>query len=449
MSVRHTGGEPHRGATVRWVARNSPIHTMEPRKRAHSTALRSPYPCKSSLSNALPGEESASPLTASERWLDTTWSSAVSSSPTPANAMTKRRAAEFKQPKGKKALRSSGRRAFRPVPLRHKRFLHSEYSRTSPRSPQSSSSVVFVSISHSRLYGAETPRAPGGMWLTGSSSSGLALPSSSPLPPEITVTPPAAEVQSLLQRCTLPSMRFSPQATGNAEHPDPVLSEAWQHQYVSSLITKDQAAFERLGWKLDLAFAALACHSSNAEFSGQLSRAQPSLIQKTSKAVIARLTSVWNPRSASEYAISPPSVRIHIPTEPCKSPELDSLDRTAALAWVHSITAILGADMVDKIASHIVQALWYTAVQCVTRLSSDPLTPMQRRTPDLCAACDCGAFLSAAPRHVPCLGRSGDPYALSTVSRSSPVRHPLLHQHRARQLLLHQYGVRCLVRHLA
>ena len=231
-----------------------------------------------------------------------------------------------------------------PVPRRR---LQLPYTTDGPRTPSSSS--PFRGAVRSRLHGHTPPRTPGGMW-------DIHMRATHALsPPSILVSPPAADIESILAHT---------RQDGHALHRLPIRHE-WQFAFVGTLLARDQAALAKLQWQLDLAFAALACPPAHASILEHRPRLATRLAQQTAHAVVHLLRRAWKPSTPAEFAYSPPSFRESSATrEPLAPGALGAMHT----AWAQHLSGVLGAEMVDKIAAHITQALWYMATQYVAAL---------------------------------------------------------------------------------
>ncbi|WFC94570.1 hypothetical protein MBRA1_001202 [Malassezia brasiliensis] len=169
-------------------------------------------------------------------------------------------------------------------------------------------------------------------------------------PPSILVSPPAADIESILAHT---------HQDGHALHRLPIRHE-WQFAFVSTLLARDQAALAKLQWQLDLAFAAFACPPAHADVLVHRPRLAVRLAQQTAHAVVHLLRRAWKPSTPAEFAYSPPSFRESSKTREPLAPGALGATHTA---WAQHLSGILGAEMVDKIAAHITQALWYMATQ--------------------------------------------------------------------------------------
>lgn len=213
-----------------------------------------------------------------------------------------------------------------------------------PRSP--SSPFLAVQPAHSRVHGQLTPRTPGRMWP-------VRAPPSSPAPPTILVSPPEADIRALVARSARPA--------GAASVPP-----EWQFAYVGALLTRDQAAFEKLAWQLDLVFTSLA--TAHVEHRDGFAQRMAHVAKQAARQVMRLLTCAWKPHTTDDYAHSPPSFRVHSLAQ--------ALTRAAApdappILWAQKLAAMVGADVSLKLVQHIIDTVWYMAVQ-------DPSRPFVR-----------------------------------------------------------------------
>lgn len=169
-------------------------------------------------------------------------------------------------------------------------------------------------------------------------------------PPSILVSPPAADIESVLAHT---------RQNGHAMHRLPIRHE-WQFAFVSTLLARDHSALAKLQWQLDLAFAALACPPAHADALVHRPRLAARLAHQTAHAVVHLLRRAWKPSTPAEFAYSPPSFRESSAT---REPLAPGALGAAHTAWAQHLSGVLGAEMVDKIAAHIIQALWYMATQ--------------------------------------------------------------------------------------
>lgn len=212
-----------------------------------------------------------------------------------------------------------------------------------PRSP--SSPFLAVQPIHSRVHGQLTPRTPGRMW--------PCAPPSSPAPPTILVSPPEADIRAIIAKTARPA--------GAA-----AVSPEWQFAYVGTLLARDQAAFEKLAWRLDLVFTGLA--TAHVEFRDQFAPHMAHIAKQAARQVMHLLTCAWKPHTTDDYAHSPPSFRVRSLTQ--------ALTRTAApdapqILWTQKLAAMVGADLTLRLVQHIIDTVWYMAVQ-------DPKRPFVR-----------------------------------------------------------------------
>ncbi|WFD46782.1 hypothetical protein GLX27_001423 [Malassezia furfur] len=188
-------------------------------------------------------------------------------------------------------------------------------------------------------------------------------------PPSILVSPPAADIESVLAHT---------RQNGHALHRLPIRHE-WQFAFVSTLLARDHSALAKLQWQLDLAFAALACPPAHADALVHRPRLAARLAHQTAHAVVHLLRRAWKPSTPAEFAYSPPSFRESSAT---REPLAPGALGAAHTAWAQHLSGVLGAEMVDKIAAHIIQALWYMATQDRQRTFARPAILAH-----FCAAC--------------------------------------------------------------
>lgn len=221
-----------------------------------------------------------------------------------------------------------------------------------PRTP--SSPFLAIQPVRSRLQGQQTPRTPGSMWWSEESPT-----TPPPSPPMIIVSPPEADVQAIVDQCT---------KTANTTQGRP----EWQFAYVSTLLIRDQAAFEKLAWKLDGIMAHLA--SSHAHSTSWYQDNLIHLATRTSKHIVHLLKRAWKPETADEYAYSPPSFRQTSITHAwAQYKNLVHSGRSQQACWSQHLSASIGVEMAEKITLHIVSTMWYMVVQ-------DPKRPFSRPT---------------------------------------------------------------------
>lgn len=291
-----------------------------------------------------------------------------------------------------------------PIPRRRARQQH-----LVPQSP--SSPFLAIGAPHAGIHRYPTPRKPGAAWMhtppwlvspPSSSSTPLSSPlqSSSPpsttaarssrppplrpplqspsfqrtqfpilsaskpyqSPPTILVSPPENDISIILAKCAHPA------------HAIPVGPE-WQFAFASSLLARDQMAFEKLTWHIDMTFAHFATshmehsHHHHADFD------VATLAKHTARQLVALLTRAWKPTCTDDYTYSPPSFRL---SSIAREWTDGKCMKNAPSHYVHSLwcqrlSAVLGADMTEKISEHISQTIWYTTVRDVRRPYTRPL----------------------------------------------------------------------------
>ncbi|WFD30048.1 hypothetical protein MSPP1_001062 [Malassezia sp. CBS 17886] len=285
-----------------------------------------------------------------------------SSSPTPAGCPANKRARATPSAARQSACISAAPRELRspayvpqmPVPRRRLHVRRPELVAV-PRSPSALSPLFQeMSLSRSRLHGRTSPRTPGGMWMAHSSGVDMpTYPCTPPAPPAIFLSPPAADVECALGKCQVP-------AVNAAQGPLAPVRREWQFAYAGTMLSRDQMAFDKLGWKLDLAFARLACQNMDENDAlARYSHRSSSLAKATARHVVAVLTSAWIPRSTHEYTYSPPSFRLTSVAREMLEPSHAAGPHGAHAAWARRMSAVLGAEMCERVVSHMVQTLWY------------------------------------------------------------------------------------------
>ena len=291
-----------------------------------------------------------------------------------------------------------------PIPRRRAHQQH-----LVPQSP--SSPFLAIGAPHASIHRYPTPRKPGAAWMhmppwlvspPSSSSTFLSSPlqSSSPhsttvarsshppplrpplqsptfhqtqfpilsaskpchSPPTILVSPPENDISIILAKCAHPA------------HAIPVGPE-WQFAFTSSLLARDQMAFEKLTWHIDMTFAHFATshmehsHHHHADFD------VATLAKHTARQIVALLTRAWKPTCTDDYTYSPPSFRL---SSIARQWTDGKCTKNAPPHYVHSLwcqrlSVVLGADMTEKISEHIAQTIWYTTVRDVRRPYTRPL----------------------------------------------------------------------------
>ena len=210
--------------------------------------------------------------------------------------------------------------------------------------PRSPSSPIFGSLhaTRSRLHGATTPRTPAAMWSDAPSMSPV------PAPPSILISPPAADIEAHIARSTRSSA---------------TMRHEWQFAFMSTLLARDQLAFDRLAWRLDLVFASHACPPEPDDVLLHHPRLVADLARNAARQVITVVCRAWKPVSSSDYAHSPPSFRL----SPAPFETFTSAVDAAHAQWAQRASLAEGAEMTERIVLHIVQALWYMVVRDARR----------------------------------------------------------------------------------
>lgn len=197
-----------------------------------------------------------------------------------------------------------------------------------PPAPRSPSSPFFA-----------IPRKPGGSWPR----------PTPPPPPTILVSPPDSEMAAIMARCPRPSTNLT-----------------WQRTFVHTLLTRDQMAFDKLAWQLDLVFAKLAA-TLNCDVTG--------LAKYAARQTIELLTRAWRPATPEDHALSPPSFRLSAMSHDL-IPRPAATNKAHAL-WSQQLSATIGADMAEKISLHIAHTVWYMAVRDARRPYTRPAVMAQ------------------------------------------------------------------------
>ena len=210
------------------------------------------------------------------------------------------------------------RTRYTPKPPIPRRPLHAL-----PLAPRSPSSPFFA-----------IPRKPGGSWPRPTPSS----------PPTILVSPPDSDMAAIMARCARPST-----------------DATWQRAFVRTLLTRDQLAFDKLAWQLDLVFAKLAA-TLNCDVAG--------LAKHAARQTIELLTRAWRPATPEDYALSPPSFRLPRMTHEL-IPRTPATSKAHAL-WSQQVSATVGADMAERLSLHIAHTVWYMAVRDARRPYTRP-----------------------------------------------------------------------------
>lgn len=288
----------------------------------------------------------------------------------------------------------------RPVPRRRPPLART--LALGPRSPSSTS--PFDHAVRSRLHGRTPPRTPGGAWRAPTprapSPRILASPHA-PSPPSILVSPPTADIESVLARGGAP--RIAPHAP---------LRREWQFAFVSTLLARDQAALEKLKWHLDLALAALACAPAHDDALVHRPRLVMRVAQQCARRVVRELVRAWEPASAADFLVSPPSFRRSSVTREALAAGAHG---AAQAAWASHIAGVLGAEIVEQIAAHLTQTLWYMAAWYAAHSRQGP--PARVRAP-----CAPRALLRRGTRCAHTLGGARDAHTPTYTPRRARRR---------------------------
>ncbi|WFD05998.1 cysteine synthase [Malassezia vespertilionis] len=237
----------------------------------------------------------------------------------------------------------------RPIPRRR------DMDRRAPRSPSSMSPFTNPS---------RTQRTPGGMFARSSdpASPTLHIASSSPAPPCILVSPPAGDVESLIARSEL--------CMGSVRRE---VRHEWQFAYISTLLARDQLALEKLCWKLDLTFAALACAKDHDQALAKNPALASSIAKKAAQHTLMLLMNAWRPQTTQDFTYSPPSFRLSsVSRETMEMPQ-----NAAHIAWAQRVSGMLGVQAAEKIVLHIVHTVWYMVVHDANRAFARPYLAAQ------------------------------------------------------------------------
>lgn len=146
----------------------------------------------------------------------------------------------------------------------------------------------------------------------------------------------------------------------------PSTNLTWQRTFVHTLLTRDQMAFDKLAWQLDLVFAKLAA-TLNCDVTG--------LAKYAARQTIELLTRAWRPATPEDHALSPPSFRLSAMSHEL-IPRPAATNKAHAL-WSQQLSATIGADMAEKISLHIAHTVWYMAVRDARRPYTRPAVMAQ------------------------------------------------------------------------